>query len=333
MKDENLRPKDHASKSGLPPLPQRSPTSRRRILIADDDSDILDVLSISLKEQYDITQAADGEEALKSIHHRPPDLVIVDWMMPKMSGYEVCQKLKEDLLLRHLPIIMLTGKGEVKEKIKGLDAGADDYIVKPFEPTELLARVKTVLRRTEIDLDANPLTRLPGNVSIVNEIGKRINEGRLFAVCYIDLDKFKVFNDKYGFERGDELIRETARILIGAIEEKGEAHDFIGHIGGDDFVVITIPKMVDTLCNRIIEDFKVIASRVYDEEDFAKGYLLGKDRQGSPIRTPLVSISMGVVTNEQRTIEHVAQVGQIGAELKSHAKSLEGSNFVKDKRK
>lgn len=307
--------------------------AQKRVLIVDDDPDILDVLRISLKEQYELAEAQDGEEALKSIYHRPPDLIILDWVIPKMSGYKVCQKLKEDLLLRHLPIIMLTGKGEVKDKIEGLNVGADDYIVKPFEPNELLARVKTVLRRTEIDLDANPLTRLPGNVSIFNEIEKRINEGRLFAVCYIDLDKFKVFNDKYGFERGDELIRETARVLIGAVEEKGEAHDFIGHIGGDDFVIITTPRTVDTLCTKIIKDFAAATSRVYDKEDLKKGYLLGKDRQGNPIKTPLVTISMGVVTNEHRRIKHVAQVGQIGAELKAHAKSLKGSNFVKDKRK
>lgn len=307
--------------------------AQKRILIVDDDPDILDVLRISLGEQYELTEAQDGEEALKNIHRRPPDLVILDWMMPKMNGQEVCQRLKEDLLLRHLPIIMLTAKGGVKDKVEGLDAGADDYMVKPFEPTELLARVKMVLRRAEIDLDANPLTRLPGNVSIFNEIDKRINEDRLFAVCYIDLDKFKVFNDKYGFERGDELIRETARVLIGIVEEKGEAHDFIGHIGGDDFVIITTPKTADVLCTRIIEDFKPATIRLYNEEDLKRGYLLGKDRQDNLIKTPLVSISIGVVTNEQRRIEHVAQVGQIGAELKAYAKSLEGSNFVKDKRK
>ncbi len=307
--------------------------TQKRILIVDDDPDVLDILRISLEEHYELVQAQNGEEALKTIYRRPPDLVIIDWVMPKMTGCEVCQKLKKDLLLRHLPVIILTGKGEVKDKVEGLDAGADDYMVKPFEPSELLARVKMVLRRVEIDLDANPLTRLPGNVSIFNEIEKRINESRLFAVCYVDLDKFKVFNDKYGFERGDELIRETARVLLGAVEEKGEAHDFIGHIGGDDFVVITIPKLTDALCARIIEDFKSATTKLYNKEDLEKGYLLGKDRQDKPIKTSLVSISIGVVTNEQRKIEHVAQVSELGAELKAYAKSLEGSNFVKDKRR
>lgn len=307
--------------------------TQKRILIVDDDPDILDVLRISLEGQYEISEARDGGEALKSVYRRSPDLVILDLVMPKVGGYEVCQKLKKDLLLRHLPIIMLTGKGEVKDKVEGLDAGADDYMVKPFEPSELLARVKMVLRRVEIDLDANPLTRLPGNVSIFNEIEKRINEDRLFAVCYIDLDKFKAFNDKYGFERGDELIRETARVLIGVVEEKGEAHDFIGHIGGDDFVIVTTPKMVDGLCVKIIKDFKPTTIKLYNKEDIKKGYLLGKDRQDKPIKVSLVSISIGVVTNEYRKIEHVAQVSEVGAELKAYAKSLKGSNFVKDKRR
>ncbi len=306
--------------------------TRKKILIVDDDPDILDVLKIYLEEQYDITQAKDGEEALTKVYRRPPDLIILDFMMPKMDGGEVCQKLKKDVLLRHLPIIMLTGKGEVPDKVKGIEAGADDYIVKPFEPEELMARVKMILRRSELDLDASPLTRLSGNISILNEIERRLHKKETFAACYIDLDKFKVFNDKYGFERGDELIRETARILLRAVQEKGTPSDFVGHIGGDDFVLITTPKTVDKFCSKIIEDFDKTVPTLYNKEDREKGYILGKDRQGESIKTSFVSISIGVVTNEKRKIEHVAQVGEIAAELKAIAKKCAGSNCVKDKR-
>lgn len=307
--------------------------AKKRVLIVDDDPDILDVLKITLEEDYDVIEAMDGEEALKQVYRRPPDLIILDYVIPRLDGPGVCRKLKKDILLRHLPIIMLTGKGEVADKVKGINAGADDYIVKPFEPEELLARVKMVLRRTELDLDANPLTRLPGNVSIFNEIERRINEGSLFAVGYIDLDKFKVFNDKYGFERGDALIMETARILIKVVQEKGGKDDFVGHIGGDDFVVITTPKMADAVCKKIIEDFEARVPSLYSKEDREAGYIMGKDRQGNYIKTPLISVSIGVVTNEHRKITHVGQVGEIGAELKEYAKSLERSNYVKDKRK
>ncbi len=221
-----------------------------KILIADDDPDIRDVLKLTLSEEnYEVIEAENGEDALKAIHAKTPDIVLLDYQMPILNGREVCSLIKKDLLLRHLPIIMVTGKGEVTDKIGGIEAGADDYIVKPFEPKELLARIRMILRRTERDLEANPLTRLPGNVSILNELSRRLESKALFAVCYIDLDKFKAYNDTYGFEHGDEVIRETARIMIRAVHQVGCPDDFIGHIGGDDFVIVTTPQLSDNLCS------------------------------------------------------------------------------------
>jgi diguanylate cyclase (GGDEF)-like protein len=306
---------------------------KEKILIADDDSDILDVIRITLEaEGYQIIEAHDGEEAVDMVKKSAPDLLITDFKMPKMCGDEVCKTLKQDILIQHMPIIMLTGKGETTDKIHGINAGADDYMVKPFEPQELVARVKMVLRRTARDLDANPLTRLPGNVSIINELGNRIDKKEFFAVCYVDLDKFKAFNDKYGFEKGDEVIKNTARILINSVQEKGTPQDFIGHIGGDDFVVITTPDKVDSLCKKIIADFTSMVPGLYNKEDLKKGYIIGQDRQKKVRKIPLLSISIGVVTNEKVTINHVGEVGELGAELKEYAKSLPGSNYVKERR-
>lgn len=306
---------------------------KEKILIADDDSDILDVIRITLEtEGYEVIEAHDGEEAVAMIKKSTPDLLITDFKMPKMCGDEVCRILKQDILIQHMPIIMLTGKGEVIDKVQGISAGADDYIVKPFEPQELVVRVKMVLRRTARDLDANPLTRLPGNVSIINELRIRITENELFAVCYVDLDKFKAFNDKYGFEKGDEVIKNTARILINSTHEKGASQDFIGHIGGDDFVVITTPDKVDDLCKKIIADFTAMVPGLYNKEDLEKGYIIGKDRQKKTRKIPLLSISIGVVTNEKIKINHVGEVSELGAELKEYAKSLPGSNYVKERR-
>jgi len=308
--------------------------SKPRILLVDDDPDILDVLEITLAEEnYEILKAKDGEEAIRIIQSKPLDLVLLDYNMPKMNGQQVCRKVKQDLLLRHIPIIMVTGKGEVSDKVGGINAGADDYIVKPFEPKELLARIHMILRRTERDLEANPLTRLPGNVSILNELTSRIETHVFFAVCYIDLDKFKAYNDKYGFEHGDEVIRETARILIQATQRFGNSDDFIGHIGGDDFVVVTLPKSADNICKEIISEFEQKSPSFYNDIDRKNGYTISHDRQGKEQKIPLLSVSIGVVTNEARKIEHVAQIGEIGAELKSYAKKLERSNYVKDQRK
>lgn len=308
--------------------------AKKRVLIVDDDPDILDVLRLTLpEEEYEVVQAQDGQETLDKVYERPPDLIILDYLIPKIGGREVCQKLKKDVLLRHMPVIMLTGKGDVKDKVKGLDAGADDYIVKPFEPEELLARIRMVLRRSQIDLDAAPLTRLPGNVSIFNEIDKRIKQGEKFAIGYADLDKFKIFNDKYGFTWGDRIIQQTARVIIKAVEEKGGSDDFIGHIGGDDFVIITDPKTIDQICKQIIEEFDKVTLELYSPEDQKRGYITGIDRQGKKVKVELISISIGVVTNEHRKFTHVAQVAEIGAELKEYAKKQKGSSYVKDKRR
>lgn len=305
-----------------------------RILIADDDPDIRDILKLTLSEEnYDVTEVGDGEEALRVVKTKALDLVLLDYKMPKMDGRQVCANIKQDILLQHLPVIMVTGKGDLDDRVGGINAGADDYIVKPFEPKELLARIRMVLRRTERDLGANPLTRLPGNVSILNELTRRLENKELFAVCYIDLDKFKSYNDKYGFEHGDEVIRETARILIKTTQGLGNKNDFIGHIGGDDYVIVTSPQASDKLCQKIIEEFEKKVPSFYSDEDRKKGYIIAKDRKGKEGKIPLLSISIGVVTNERKKINHVAEIGEIGAELKALAKQRERSSYVKDKRK
>ncbi len=307
---------------------------KQKILIIDDEPDIRDVLKITLEcEDFEVVEAKDGVDGLEKVHKTAPDLVLLDYKMPKMNGHEVCQILKKDILLRHMPIIMLTGKGETQDKIKGINAGADDYLVKPFEPQELVARIKMILRRSSRDLDANPLSRLPGNFTILTELEAAIKSNKPFAVCYLDLDKFKSFNDTYGFEHGDEVIRQTARIILSAVSAKGNKDDFIGHIGGDDFVFLTSVEKAETICNEIIDDFDKIAPAFYNRPDRKRGYIVAKDRQGKETKTALISISIGIVTNVFRTISHVAEIGEIGAELKKLAKSEEGSNFVKDSRK
>ena len=311
---------------------------KAKILIVDDEPDIRDILKITLGDDYDVIEAVNGREAISIIKSKAPDIILLDYKMPEMSGLEVCQIVKSDILLQHLPIIMLTGKKELTDKVKGIDAGADDYVVKPFVPEELLARIRMILRRTERDLDANALTKLPGNLSINNALQTQIDKakkdsGYHFAICYIDLDGFKSFNDKYGFERGDEIIKEAARILIRAVKESENPNDFIGHIGGDDFVIITSPEKSEKLSQKIIEDFDKTTPAFYNKKDREAGFIIALNRQGKEQKFPLISLSIGIVTNGQRQIEHIVQIGEIGAELKKFAKGLAGSNYVKDKRK
>ena len=306
---------------------------KERILTIDDDPDILDVLQLTLSEFYEVSQASNGQAGLNIVQQKNPDLIICDNVMPVMNGREFCKQLKKDILLRHIPVIMLTGKGEVKDRIEGIEAGVDDYVVKPFAPDELLARVKMILRRTVRSLDANPLTHLPGNTSIMEELQHCIDSGKTFAVGYADLDKFKFYNDRFGFEKGDEIIRETARILIKVVREKGGPNSFIGHIGGDDFVFVVENRFADDACDAIIKEFDAKVPLFYPTADLKAGYFMGKDRLGNDQKFGLLSISIGVVSNATQKITHVAQIAEIGAELKKYAKGFDQSIFVRDKRK
>ena len=161
--------------------------------------------------------AGDGEEALERATEMRPDLVLLDVMMPRLDGFEVAQRLRKNPQTANTSIIMLTAKALSSDKVTGLQSGADDYIIKPFDPIELLARVKGTLRRAKEMRNLSPLTGLPGNIRIQEEIERQVREHRPFAVLYVDLDNFKTYNDKYGFVRGDRLIQGTARMIQDAV--------------------------------------------------------------------------------------------------------------------
>jgi len=303
------------------------------VLIADDDGDLRDILrSILEPDGYAVSEASDGKLALQAIRTHPPELIILDYMMPGMTGPQICERLKQDTLLRHIPVILLTGKSEIHDKVYGINAGADDYLVKPFEPQELLARVHMVLRRTSRDLEANPLTKLPGNITIQKELERRLKSGDPLAACYIDLNRFKAFNDHYGFKRGDEVIQRTAAILLEASRADGGAYDFVGHIGGDDFLILTSAERAEPLCESVIRRFDTSMPELYDEADRARGYLLHVDRKGQEVKLPLLSVSIALVTNATTKLTHPGEVAKIGAELKAYAKQFERSIYVKERR-
>ena len=306
---------------------------KEKILTIDDDPDILDVLELTLSDQYEVMQAPNGKEGLKIVQSKTPNLIICDYMMPIMNGVEFCKAMKKDILLQHIPVIMLTGKGEVKDMVGGIEAGADDYIVKPFEPDALLARIKMILRRTVRSLDASPLTYLPGNTSIMEALQQHIESQKPFAVGYADIDKFKIYNDKYGFEKGDDVIRELARLLIRVVRDKGGQDTFVGHIGGDDFVFVADDAVMDAICQEVINEFDSMVPQFYNEIDRRLKQIVGKDRLGNEIRTGLLSVSIGIVSTATHNIKHVGQISEIGADLKKYAKSFERSNFVRDQRR
>lgn len=307
---------------------------KSRILIIDDDKFIVKIIKDCLdKEGYTISTAADSEAGLDEVYQNAPDLILLDVVLPGMSGHEICRLLRNDTRTSHVPIIMLTSRGGTNDKVAGFEAGADDYITKPFEPAELVARVKTHLRRAKQEKSFNPLTGLPGNIMIETEIKTRVEQkDKQFAVLYIDLDNFKAYNDVYGFLKGDEILKLVAHIIEQCVREHGNCGDFVGHVGGDDFIAITSPDKVDDICKNIISRFDSTVPLLYSTEDRKRGYIITLDRQNKQAQYPLVSISIGVVSNERRPLESHWQVAEIASELKHYAKSQIGSIYVKDRR-
>ncbi len=250
-----------------------------------------------------------------------------------MDGYEVARRVRRHPSNTHVPIIMLTAKSEVEDKLAGFDAGADDYITKPFGPQELLARVRTKIRRVEVDSSLSPLTRLPGNLAIEAELRRRIDDQEPFAVLYLDLDNFKAFNDVYGFTHGDEAIQLVASSGVDAVRRRGTTQDFVGHIGGDDFIIVTLPERAEEIAREIIDTFDRDIRKLYKVQDLRQGFIETRDRRGTLNRYPIMSLSVAIVSNDQRKLENYAQIGESAAELKRYAKSIGGSVYVKDKRR
>jgi diguanylate cyclase (GGDEF)-like protein len=312
-----------------------APENRRAhtILIVDDDPDLRTLVSKQLEQNgFAVIGAPDAQSALDTLDVIVPDVVVADVMMPSMDGYEFTRQVRELPSAAHVPIIILTSRHDADDLVRGLDAGADDYLVKPFGASELLARIRAKIRRVEGEARLQPLTRLPGNIAIDHELDKRLRTAVPWAVLYADIDNFKAFNDTYGFVHGDKAIVLFARILQDAMRRKGGAGDFVGHIGGDDFVIVTTPRCTERIAEEIIVNFDREVRSLYNPEHLKRGGVTTKDRQGNVHNFPIMTVSIAIVTSE-RSFKTVAQIGEIAAELKEYAKSKLGSVYVKDKRR
>ena len=304
-----------------------------RILIVDDEPALRVTLGMRLKSLgYEVSEAADGEEALKKARAELPDLILLDRLLPGKSGGEVCRELKRDLWTAYIPVVMFTLLDSIEHRLEGIELGADDYLSKDADKRELEARIQMVLRRFKTGIGTSPLTKLPGNTIIEEQIQQRIDRDEAFAVGYLDLDNFKVYNDLYGFKKGDEIIIATAKAMLEAVGSSGGPSDFVGHIGGDDFVYVTSPEYIRPIAMRIMETLKVAFPTFYREDDRRRGWVVAKDRQGHERRFPLMSVSIAGLTNRRRQFDLVAEVASVAGEMKRHAKSFKGNSYVEDKR-
>ncbi len=304
------------------------------ILVADDDEDIVRFVEVNLRlEGFEVITANDGEQALQAAYDRLPDLVLLDVMMPKVDGFEVCQRLRGDGRTKNISVIMLTARSLSADKVVGLTAGADDYMIKPFDPIELVARVKSALRRSREMRAINPLTQLPGNVQVQQEVQEHVNSKKPFALMYIDIDDFKAFNDYYGFLRGDEAIKLVARCSGEVVSRVVGDTGFVGHVGGDDFVAIVDPEVAEDVAQEILESWDANAVELYDKEDLERGYIEVPDRQKRMHRYDLCTLSIGIATNVEREIASHWEASEIASEMKSFAKREQKSSYAVDRRK
>ncbi len=305
-----------------------------KILIVDDEEYQLTLFEAIISSfGYRVYLAQSADEALDKIPEIEPNLILLDKKMPGTDGIELCSLIKNMPRYVNLPVIMLTSSDALNDKLESFDEGVDDYIIKDMDHQEINIRIQAVLRRYKQNLDSNPLTHLPGNNIIQKTIQKLIDSDKRFSVVYADLDNFKAYNDKYGFVKGDEMILFAAKLIESMINKYGNFEDFLGHVGGDDFIFITTPDNAVTICEAIKNGMDERIGELYNEEDRLRGYIVSKDRQGVVREFPLVTLSMAVISNEDRKLSSIAEISEIAGELKKLAKNISGNSYVFDKRK
>ena len=273
----------------------------------------------------------DTEALMAAALRGRPRVVVFDARSAPAQSFEGLRLLKSDSYTAVVPALVLS-RSDAAAIDAGFEAGADEVVRDGLDEAEAYVRLNAMLRRSDRDLHVHPSTRLPGAVEIEAEINRRMRDGGYFAACYADLDHFKEFNDRYSYYEGDRVIRMLARVLHDVVKGMCGTAGFVGHIGGDDFLYIIPLDSVSEVCEEIVTIFDALVPYQYSEQDRRAGYYFGKDRRGQLHRVPLMTVSIGIVTNEKRHFTHAAQVSALATEMKSYAKTLPGSVFSIDRR-
>lgn len=290
--------------------------SKGRLLVVEDDFDISNMLRIYFDSQgYETIIATRGEEALDLCRRKLPNLVILDIMLPDINGYEVCRSLRNNLRTSHIPIIFLTQRDERSDQIAGLELGADDYITKPFDLQLLLLRVEGALRRAGWLSLTSPVTGLPSS-KLIEEQLREIMRRKDWSILYIGINHINGFNDVYGFVAGDDVLRFTSMLLIEVVDEVGTGSDFVGHIGGDQFIIISNPEASPRMKERLIERFDDEVKTFYNFKDRELGYILVDDGRGDKQKVPLMTLAVGLVHHDTAPFADIREITEVAAEAR-----------------
>jgi len=300
----------------------------RHVLVAHPNGAMRDKLRVGLERHgFEVDEASDPATTVERALASRPDVLVLD--ASRTTGVAATlSRLRADFRTTLIPIVFLCDQPPFGEDI----GGSDDYVLPPFAPEEVAARVAVTLQRSAALRGVNPLTGLPGNTVIGEEIERRLVANERFACLYADLDQFKAYNDRYGFTRGDDVIRALARCVVAALEAHDPTRCFAAHIGGDDFVVITPPEQSEPVARTLTERFTNEVHKLYEPAVRRRGWIEVTDRRGRPARVPLCSVSVGIVYSD-RGFETAAEMAQAAAEVKAVAKRRAGSAWEVDKRK
>ncbi len=290
----------------------------KKIVVAEDDDAIAHLLAATLGDAgFLCLRAHDGEEAISLSRREAPDLLILDIMMPRVDGFEVAKRLKADVLASRIPILMLTSLGAVADRVKGLDAGADDYLAKPFDLRELNARVRALIRASKRERDRNPTTNLPGANAVEDHVDLLLKKKAPCALLYVDVDHFEAYADAYGFRKADDVVGELGELILEKARAYGGASAFVGHVGGDDFVIVVdSPDHAEELAQDLVESFDSRVSRWYEGES------------GAQQMAKRMTISIALVDTQKAGVKDTEELAKVLAHTKRASKKREGSNYV-----
>ncbi len=287
----------------------------KRILVVEDDFDISNMLRIYFSGQgYDVQVAPRGGDALVATRQQLPHLIVLDIMLPDMDGYAVCRELRTTTRTSHVPIIFLTQRDERSDKIAGLELGADDYITKPFDIEELKLRVQNAISRSERETLTDPRSGLPSSRLIEDQLRSLMRQTQMWSYLDLKLNFFDAFRDVYGFVAGDEVLRFTALLIGEVVDEYGTPDDFIGHPGGDNFVVITFSERYEELRTALVERFNEDVQTHYSFIDRERGYVLVDDGEGGERQAPLMTLSVGIVNSDVNRVADIREITELAAE-------------------
>ena len=318
----------------LAPPPRSVPcvVKNSAILFSPDDATPPTALTEWLARQADVVLTVRHVDDLMAMSLRGrPRVVAFDARTVPEAVHEACRRLKRDSYTGVVPAVVLSDDADDAFD-EAFRSGADEVVRERLELHELLTRLDAMLRRSDRDLVVHPSTRLPGAAEIESDVARRLASEVRFAMCYADLDHFKEFNDRYSYYDGDRVIRILAKILHDVVKGVCGEEGFVGHIGGDDFIFVIPTAFISETCAEIVNVFDLLIPFQYSEQDRRAGYFFGKDRRGQLHRVPLMTVSIGVVTNDRRHFTHAAQVSELATEMKSYAKTLEGSVYSIDRR-